>query len=166
MEVHAKVDEADIGRIRLGQRASFTVESYPGRVFNGTVVQIRKSSEEIQNVVIYTVVIAAENQDLALLPGMTAFATIVVKSDPSVLKVPNAALRFKPPFQIASDGEGAAVVWILQESGKVMPVHISVGNSDATSTELISSGLAEGQRVIVSTVTPSEPPLLGLRIGF
>jgi HlyD family secretion protein len=67
MEVHAKVDEADIGRIRQGQSVRFTVDSYPGRTFNGTVVQIRKSPEEVQNVVIYTVVISAENQDLALL---------------------------------------------------------------------------------------------------
>ena len=86
MEVHAKVDEADIGRIRQGQSVRFTVDSYPGRTFNGTVVQIRKSPEEVQNVVIYTVVISAENQDLALLPGMTASATIVVNFSHAVLK--------------------------------------------------------------------------------
>jgi HlyD family secretion protein len=180
MEVHAKVDEADIGRIRVGQSVSFTVESYPGRAFSGTVVQIRKSPEEVQNVVIYTVVISAENQDLALLPGMTAFATIVVQSSSGILKVPNAALRFTPPFDatgIANEGEDGAegehgagapaVVWTLQDTGKPIPVRIHVGNSDTASTEVVSGGLTDGQRVIVGTVDPPKQwSFRGLRIGF
>ena len=177
MEVHAKVDEADIGRIRVGQSVSFTVESYPGRAFSGTVVQIRKSPEEVQNVVIYTVVISAENPDLALLPGMTAFATIVVQSSSGILKVPNAALRFTPSFEATSiskegeDGaegeheEGApAVVWTLQDTGKLVPVRIHVGNSDAASTEVVSGGLTKGQRVIVGAVAP--PKQWSLRSGI
>ena len=75
MEVHAKIDEADIGRIRVGQRAAFTVDSYPGRSFAGKVIQIRKAHEVVQNVVTYTVLVSAENPDLALLPGMTALST-------------------------------------------------------------------------------------------
>jgi HlyD family secretion protein len=180
MEVHAKVDEADIGRIREGQSVSFTVESYPGRAFSGTVVQIRKSPEQVQNVVIYTVVISAENQDLALLPGMTAFATIVVQSSSGILKVPNAALRFTPPFEatgISKDGEDGAegeggagapaVVWTLQDTGKPVPVRIHLGNSDAASTEVVSDGLTNGQTVIVGTVVPPKQwSFRGLRIGF
>jgi HlyD family secretion protein len=181
MEVHAKVDEADIGRIRQGQSVRFTVDSYPGRTFSGKVVQIRKSPEEVQNVVIYTVVISAENQDLALLPGMTAFATIVVESSHAVLKIPNAALRFTPSTEatdISKSGEDAtnkdndnakgspAVVWMPQVTGKLIPVHIRVGNSDATSSEVIFGELTEGQNVVVGTVAPPERSLLGLRIGF
>jgi HlyD family secretion protein len=179
MEVHAKVDEADIGRIRQGQPVRFTVDSYPGRTFSGTVVQIRKSPEEVQNVVIYTVVISAENQDLALLPGMTAFATIVVQSSFGILKVPNAALRFTPPFEAAGEskpsenraetdnGEGEpAVAWTLHDAGNPVPVRIHVGNSDATSSEVVSGELTEGEKVIVSAVTPPEQSLFGLRIRF
>ena len=179
MEVHAKVDEADIGRIRQGQSVRFTVDSYPGRTFNGTVVQIRKSPEEVQNVVIYTVVISAENQDLALLPGMTASATIVVDSSHAVLKVPNAAVRFTPSTEATGfsksgedgtnydNGKGSpAVVWTLQDTGKLVPVHIRVGNRDATSSEVIFGELTERQNVVVGTVTPPERSLLGLRIGF
>ena len=180
MEVHAKVDEADIGRIRERQSVSFTVESYPGRAFSGTVVQIRKSPAEVQNVVIYTVVISAENQDLALLPGMTAFATIVVQSSSGILKVPNAALRFTPAFEATASQrmvkmapkmntrQGApAVVWTLQDAGKLVPVRIRVGNSDATSTEVVSGGLTNGQKVIVGTVAPPKQwSFLRLRMGF
>jgi HlyD family secretion protein len=96
MQVDTNVDEADIGRIQVGQRATFTVDSFPGREFNGQVEQIRKAPQTIQNVVTYTVVVSAENQDQLLLPGMTANVQLVIDERKAVLKVSNAALRFRP----------------------------------------------------------------------
>lgn len=96
MQVDTNVDEADIGQIRLGQRATFTVDSFPGQTFAGEVVQIRKAPLVVQNVVTYDVVVSAQNSQLKLLPGMTANVRIVVDQKGSVLRVPNAALRFRP----------------------------------------------------------------------
>ena len=96
MQVETSVDEADIGRIRLDDRATFTVDAFPGETFSGTVVQIRKAAQIVQNVVTYIVVVAVGNPSGRLLPGMTANVKLVVAEKPSVLKVPNAALRFRP----------------------------------------------------------------------
>jgi HlyD family secretion protein len=96
MQVEAAIDEADVGRLRVGQRASFTVDAFPRRNFGGEIRQIRKSPVNVQNVISYTVVISAANPDLALLPGMTANVRVVVESRDSVLKLPNAALRYRP----------------------------------------------------------------------
>jgi HlyD family secretion protein len=97
MQVDTNVDEADIGRIAVGQVATFTVDSFAGQQFAGRVVQIRKSPKTIQNVVTYNVVVAADNPDLKLLPGMTANLRIVTETKHDVVRVPNAALRFRPP---------------------------------------------------------------------
>jgi HlyD family secretion protein len=96
MQVEVSVDEADIGRIKLDDRASFTVDSFPGQTFTGTVTQIRKAALVVQNVVTYTVVVAVDNPGGRLLPGMTANVKMIVAEKPRVLKVPNAALRFRP----------------------------------------------------------------------
>jgi HlyD family secretion protein len=105
MQVEVSVDEADIGRIKLEDRASFTVDSFPGLTFTGTVMQIRKAALVVQNVVTYTVVVAVDNPGGRLLPGMTANVKMIVAEKPSVLKVPNAALRYRPA---GADGAGAA----------------------------------------------------------
>jgi len=97
MQVEAAIDEADVGRLRVGQRASFTVDAFPRRSFEGEIRQIRKSPQNVQNVISYTVVISAANADLALLPGMTANVRIEVARRDDALKVANAALRFQPP---------------------------------------------------------------------
>ncbi len=97
MQVEVSVDEADIGRIRLEDRATFTVDAFPGQNFSGRVNQIRKAALVIQNVVTYTVVVAVDNPGGRLLPGMTANVKMIVSEKPSVLKIPNAALRFRPP---------------------------------------------------------------------
>jgi len=108
MQVDTSVDEAEIGRIRLGMRATFTVDAFPGRTFSGEVRQVRKAPQTVQNVVTYTVVVSAQNPDLVLIPGMTANVRILTDTRESVLKVPNAALRFRPPdFQEAASA-GAA----------------------------------------------------------
>ncbi len=96
MQVDTNVDEADIGRVLVGQRVIFTVDAFPGREFTGQVEQIRKAPQTIQNVVTYTVVVSAENQDQQLLPGMTANVQVVIDERQAALKVPNAALRFRP----------------------------------------------------------------------
>jgi HlyD family secretion protein len=100
MQVLTTVDESDIGRISIGQNASFTVEAYDNETFHGTVSQIRLASVSIQNVVNYTVVIDVNNDQLKLMPGMTATVKILVANLHDVLKVPNMALRFQPPVDI------------------------------------------------------------------
>jgi len=106
MQVEAAIDEADVGRLKPGQTATFTVDAFPRRTFTGEIRQIRKSPQTVQNVVSYTVIISAANPDLALLPGMTANVRVVVEQRENVLKVPNAALRFRPPG--ATDAAPAA----------------------------------------------------------
>ena len=97
MQVETNVDEADVGRIREGLRASFTVDSFANQNFAGEVMQVRKAPQVLQNVVTYNVVISARNPELKLLPGMTANVRLVVAQKESALKVPNAALRFRLP---------------------------------------------------------------------
>src|SRR5687768_12428287 len=96
MQVEAAIDEADVGRLRVGMPASFAVDAFPRRSFTGDIRQIRKSPQNVQNVVSYTVIISARNPDMALLPGMTANVRIVVEERANGLKVPNAALRWRP----------------------------------------------------------------------
>lgn len=101
MQVETSIDEADVGRVRVGQRASFSVDAFPGRSFNGEVKQVRKSPQTVQNVVTYTALISADNEGGQLMPGMTANVRIVTDMRESVLKVANAALRFRPPGEAA-----------------------------------------------------------------
>jgi len=108
MQVEAAIDEADVGRLRAGMAASFAVDAFPRRSFQGEIRQIRKSPQNVQNVVSYTVVISAANPDMALLPGMTANVRIAVENRTSALKVPNAALRWRPAG--ATEAKGAAPV--------------------------------------------------------
>src|SRR5437667_9669028 len=96
MQVDASVSESDIGGVKMGQKASFTVEAYAGRTFEGRVSQLRQAPITVQNVVTYDVVIAVANPDLSLLPGMTANVHIVTEEHPEVLAVPLLALRFHP----------------------------------------------------------------------
>jgi HlyD family secretion protein len=161
MQVEAAIDEADVGRLRAGQAATFTVDAFPRRGFSGEIVQIRKSPVNVQNVISYTVVISARNPDLSLLPGMTANVRIVVERRESALKVPNAALRFRPagatepppaqrraPEKANRSASAAGRVWIL-EAGAPKPVDLRLGLNDGTSTELVEGSLSEGAQVIV-----------------
>jgi HlyD family secretion protein len=155
MQVEAAIDEADVGRLRAGMAASFTVDAFPRRSFGGEIRQIRKSPQNVQNVVSYTVVISAGNPDLALLPGMTANVRIVVEERPSALKVPNAALRWRPPqadapadVPRARARERRSTVYVLQ-NGAPQPVEVRLGLTDGASTEIVGDTLAEGTEVIV-----------------
>ena len=165
MEVHANIDEADIGRIRLGQQASFSVDAYPDRSFAGTVTEIRKAPQIYQNVVTYTVVLSTRNPDLALLPGMTAIVHVMVDEAKDVLKIPHAALRFEPPgdagtraaaFGAASAAGQGALVWVLDENEVPVPVRVALGLSDESATEIVDGALRAGQRVIVGMASPPQ----------
>lgn len=108
MQVEASIDEADVGRTKIDQSATFSVDSFPGRTFSGKVMQVRKAALVVQNVVTYIVVISAANPDLQLLPGMTANVRITTDQRDNVLKIPNAALRFRPAGFSETAAAGAA----------------------------------------------------------
>jgi len=134
MLVLGRIDEADVGQLKVGQRVTFTVDSYPNKIFSGRVLQVRKSDVS-QNVVTYTAVVSAPNSDHLLFPGMTAHLRIVVE-ETKALKVPNAALVFHPDAYApggndsASLGMGSATVWIVNNVGKAVPVPVKIGKSD------------------------------------
>jgi HlyD family secretion protein len=159
VQVEAKVDEADIGRIRTGQPVAFTVDAYPPRQFEGRVQQIRKAHEVFQNVVTYAVIVSAQNHDLALFPGMTAIVRITVSEARDVLKVPVTALRYVPEGrrQVPSaaapvdvQGRGVpGVVWVLDERQEPQPLALRIGTSDSYFSEVVSGRLQRGDAVIV-----------------
>jgi HlyD family secretion protein len=155
MQVEAAIDEADVGRLRVAMPASFAVDAFPRRSFSGEIRQIRKSPQNVQNVVSYTVVISARNPELALLPGMTANVRIVVEERASALKVPNAALRWRPaeadaPADLPKPRprERRSTVYVLQ-NGEPRAVEVRLGLNDGSSTELVADALAEGTEVVV-----------------
>jgi len=172
MQVETSVDEADIGRVRVGQHATFTVESFRAQTFTGSVMQIRKAPQISQNVVTYNVVISAANPDLTLLPGMTASVRIIVEQRAPVLKVPNAALRFRPTREdqpaaraggaTIADGRLSGRVWTLGRESRPEPVNVSLGISDGTFTEVVDGSLREAQQVI--TGSTEVPPKRRLRL--
>ena len=176
MQVETAIDEADVGRIHEGQKASFTVDAFPGRRFSGQVRQVRKAATVVSNVVSYTVVISAANPELTLLPGMTANVRIVTAQRDSVLKVSNAALRYRPPetddkkeapartsavpsaptFQSNDDKPGTAGrAWIVGSDNKPKAVALRLGLTDGSATEILSGELAEGVDVISGQQTPN-----------
>jgi HlyD family secretion protein len=150
MQVEAAIDEADVGRLRVGLPATFAVDAFPRRNFNGEIQQIRKSLPNAQNAVSYTVVISAPNPDLTLLPGMTANVRIVVENRDSVLKVPNAALRWRPPGAAGVREPGIGRVYVL-EDGAPRPRDVRLGLTDGSTTELVAGALTEGMEVVIGT---------------
>jgi HlyD family secretion protein len=176
MEVRGKIDEADVGRLQVGQAARFTVDAYPDRVFTGRVLQIRKSPEVVQNVVTYTAIVSAPNPELLLLPGMTAVLRIVMSDTGETMKIPNQALRFRPSSSAhvvdnsgasSAAGAGAGTVWVVGRDGSPAAVNIALGVSDENSTQVLGDALQEGERLIVGVATPqSRVGALGLRLGF
>ncbi|MFU0507949.1 efflux RND transporter periplasmic adaptor subunit [Pseudaminobacter sp. NGMCC 1.201702] len=159
MQVDASVVEADISRFAVGQPVTFTVDAYPERVFEGSVKQIRKAPQLVQNVVTYVAVITAENPDELLLPGMTANLQVVVATRRNALTIPNAALRFRPDkMDEASVTAGVSGlnprrgvpgrVFVPGQDGAPRPVAVALGTTDGRVTEVLSGELHEGQQVI------------------
>jgi HlyD family secretion protein len=158
MQIDANFAEADIGSIRVGQVARFSVDAFPNRSFEGKVRQIRLNPTIQQNVVTYNVVVDVDNPEQVLLPGMTAYVTIAVAERKDALLVPNAALRFKPAnggtaqkkevgTKPKRDGFSGKV-YVLHGS-ELMPVDLSLGITDSRSTEVLGGELKAGDRVVV-----------------
>ena len=188
MQVETSVDEADIGRIRADTPVTFTVDAFPGETFAGTVAQIRKAPQVVQNVVTYTVVVAVVNPSGKLIPGMTASVRFVTAQRADVLKLPNTALRFHPPAAGPPSAEkpsgptaqksrpsaasrpveaGAAegLVWVLGRDGRPTPVQVTLGITDGTSTEILRGDLPVGQAVLVGIESGSSTPASSIGPG-
>lgn len=158
MQINTSVDEADIGKVQAGQEVSFTVDAYPDMVFAGKVSEVRNAPTTVSNVVTYDVIVKVDNPQLKLKPGMTANVSITIETRADVLRVPNAALRFKPAE--TKDGKGIRTeqremkgtkVWILEQD-KPRSVQITTGLSDGRYTEISSGQLKAGQEVITDNL--------------
>jgi len=156
MQVDTNVAEADIGGVRVGKKASFTVDAYPHLTFHGVVFQLRQAPITVQNVVTYDVVISVDNSNMLLLPGMTADARIVTEERAGALRAPVAALRFEPSGIAGTENQPAAGqppdhVWALRDG---VPVRLSVttGIDDGSLAEIVSGDLRPGDAVIVDQI--------------
>ena len=182
MQIDTSYAEADVGSIKVGQSATFRVDAFPNRSFHGKVYQVRLNPTTQQNVVTYNVVVAVDNPEKVLMPGMTAYVSINVAQRQDVLLVPNAALRFRPAEGSAKtgklnvDGSGKmqgtgkqgggrnkdkaesatpmGTVYVL-EKGLLKPVRITVGITDNRYTEIVGDEIKAGLAVIVED---SQPP--------
>ena len=176
MELNVNVDEADVGQVKKGQEASFTVDAYPDRTFPARVIQVRYGSTTVAGVVSYVTVLDINNKDLTLRPGMTATADITVKKVKNVMIVPNAALRFAPPSEGTAPARGGNIfsrlfrhrpparqnregsadnrqkVWGIRNQ-KPFAISITTGATDGIVTEVMGGNIKPGQRLIVDTVT-------------
>jgi HlyD family secretion protein len=190
MQVETSVDEADIGRIQVDQRTTFTVDAFPGQEFAGRVKQIRKAPLTVQNVVTYTVVISAENPELRLFPGMTANVKIYVVERPAAVRVPNSALRFRLAEEevssnareggnpgrkekaqhVSEDRETGPAsrgrVWVVGREGKPMPLDVMTGISDGSFTEVVGGEVSAGQEVIIGINQEKKAPSKSGRLFF
>ena len=178
MQVDANIDESDIGRVKVDQPVTFTVDAFPGEIFRGADTQIRENATNVQNVITYDVVIHFDNAELKLFPGMTANVRILTDRQTEVLKLPNAAIRFRPPDAPAPEkgkggggggggdkgkggggfgqgqgkggrgGGGFQTVYMLGEDGKPKPLRVRTGAGDGNFVSVLSDNLKEGDTVI------------------
>lgn len=181
MQLYAKTDESEVGRVAVGRAVTFKVDAFPHEVFHGVVSQLRMNPTTVQNVVTYDTIIDFDNPDLKIFPGMTAYVTIPVASVENALQVPNTALRFEPPLPpdkilalyqqsgIVLDPPAAgaepdarpsgkprrdtAVVWKLTSSSTIEPVQVSIGITDHAYTEVaaILKGSLKAEDAVVTT---------------
>ena len=165
MEIVLAVDESDIGQVKPKQSVSFTVDAFPDRRFRGEVRQVRLSSTNTSNVITYPVVVSVDNSDQALLPGMTANAEIEVSRRDDILKVPNAAMRFKPPVDDAAAGQQQ----VAQSGGGMsddLPRIAATLKLDASQQAAFDGALARmRERIAARTAAPASngnaPSLFG-----
>ena len=169
MQVDTNVSESDIGGVQTGERATFSVEAFPNRRFDGAVTQVRQAPQTVQNVVTYDVVVSTDNPQSLLKPGMTATVHVVTAERNNVLRVPDQALRFTPGGVVAGTGRGGdevkpvgtsgtsgragaaqqSSIWVLR-NGSPVRVPVTVGLDDGTNAEIVSGQLQPGDQVIVS----------------
>jgi HlyD family secretion protein len=152
MQVDTNVSESDIGGINNGNMATFTVDAFPKRNFDGAVNQVRQSPQTVQNVVTYDVVVGVDNADLALKPGMTAATRIVIDQRKDVLRVRNQALRYTPGGMPAAGNGGKAAqpqVFVLRDDQPVA-LPVTTGLDDDTFTEIVKGDLKPDDLVIVA----------------
>ena len=164
MQVIANVSESDIGGVTEGKSADFRVDAYPRESFHGIVTQVRNAPVSIQNVVTYDVIIAVENPDLKLKPGMTANITIVTARNEDALRAPNAALRFRMPG-VAVDRK-TPQLWVLDAAGLVRSAPVTLGIADSLYTDITSGDIHEGDAAIVGIVTAEDSAREKLPPGF
>jgi HlyD family secretion protein len=165
MEVDANVSESDIGGIKPGNKATFTVDAYAKRIFEGTVSQVRQSPQTVQNVVTYDIVISVDNTDLMLMPGMTAASRIVVDQRNDVIRVPNQALRYVPKGLAGAAASGQAQIWVLRD-GKPAPIPVVAGLDDDSFTEIASGDVKPGDLVITAEQLATANKTVTPRLGF
>ncbi|WP_282121224.1 HlyD family secretion protein [Ruegeria atlantica] len=157
MVVHVNVDETDIGKIKVGQKALFMVDAYPERSFQGIVKEVRKSPNVFQNVVTYIVVLGTANTEYLLFPGMTALVEITIHETEPGLKVLNNAIGFQPSAVNAiSTGAERATIWKLGPDGNPQPIQVELGQQDSSYRAFHSEFLQEGDQIIAREVQPSE----------
>ena len=162
MNISASVSEADIGQVKDGQPADFTVDAFPDEVFHGIVTQLRKSPTTTQNVVTYETIIAVDNPEQKLFPGMTADVSILVAERKNALKIPNTALRYTPPESAVYEQapptkleRNQRLVYASASGiGKLRPVILKAGITDGVDTEVLE-GLSAGAAVVTSNLTGS-----------
>ncbi|MBO7508860.1 MAG: efflux RND transporter periplasmic adaptor subunit [Alphaproteobacteria bacterium] len=155
MQIETSVSEADIGVIKTGQSVTFTVDAYPKKTFNGAVRQVRLSPTTTSSVVVYTVVIDVDNHDLNLMPGMTAFVTIIVNSAKDAWKAQNAAFllrSFDGIVDVAGDVVKPSNHLAIKRGKDVVLVPYSKGITTATETQIVSDEIVEGDKIIVGYV--------------
>ena len=152
MEIDTNVSESDVGGVRVGNKAPFTVEAFPDSTFEGVVTQVRQAPQTVQNVVTYDVVATVPNAQLLLKPGMTATVRVITAERDKVLRVPDQALRYVPGGLSSGSVQGAAPepqIWVLRD-GRPNRVAVKTGLDDDTYTEIVSGDIREGDNVIVS----------------
>jgi HlyD family secretion protein len=156
MQVIAAVDEADIGEVREGQTAEFSVHAYPDRLFPARVTAVRNAAQVVQDVVTYGVELSVDNLDLLLKPGMTASVRIRTQSVNNALRVPLAALSFIPP----GEKQMSPAIWTLKK-GALTSIPVAIGINDGERVQVTGEALADGQRVLTE-LTPEGRTAYGL----
>ncbi len=161
MQVDTNVSESDIGRAAEGASASFTVDAFPKRTFQGRVAQVRQAPVSVQNVITYDAVVTADNPELLLKPGMTATTRIVTAQSLNVLRVPSQALRFAPsatakPGLADAARPGQGIIWV-ERNDKLVPIPVTVGLVDGTFAEIKEGNLQVGDQIAISEATTATP---------
>jgi len=168
MQIDSNFAEADIGRIKVGQKVTFAVDAFPNNSFVGVVKQVRLNATTVSNVVTYDVVVTVENPDEILIPGMTAYVNVILAEKKNVLLIPNAALRYKPTMPPSKDKDAkpvtmprkekressVATVYVF-ENGVPKPIKVGVGISDNRLSEIITEELKAGDKIIVEETKSS-----------